>query len=307
MELQELNRPQPLRVGDKVALVAPSGPVSQERLELAAAAVFGMGLVPDFGAHSNKSRGFLAGDDIGRARDLNYAFASEDIAGIFCLRGGYGAARILDLLNYEMIADSPKVFAGYSDITALHIAINQRANLMTFHTPMAASELFALDEFSRQSFSWATFWGGGARELKNPPGYDWKWLTEGEATGILCGGNLSIIAAGIGTPHEIQTDGKILLIEDVGEEPYRIDRLLRQLLYSGKLSACAAIIFATFENCDTPDTPAIPQILDEILADGKIAAPVLYNYRIGHCLPTASLPLGAMAALNSTTNAFSLI
>ena len=281
--------PKPLKAGDRVALIAPSGFVSPERLELAVRGSRDIGLEPVLGRSADARHGFLAGRDEERAADLNWAFADDSIAGIICIRGGYGAARILDKINYSAIAANPKVFCGYSDITALHTAINQRAGMGTSHTPVAV-EFAGLDEYSRRSFMRLVFEGAADWALENPPAYKMEHLNPGHMKGMLCGGNLSILAASIGTPFEIETEGKILLIEEVSEPPYRVDRMLRQLLSAGKFADCAGVVFGVFEKCESENSPSIRELIVEL----GLNVPVIFGYRFGHSLPTASMPLGSL-------------
>lgn len=229
-------------------------------------------------------------------------FGDAGVDGIICLRGGYGALRLLDMLDYDLIRANPKVFVGYSDITALHLAISRRTGLITFHGPMAASDMGGdIPDYTRDYFQRAT---GRCRPLgtiTNPPAAaPPAFITPGEARGLLTGGNLSLIAATLGTPYEIDTTDKLLFIEEVGEQPYRVDRLLTQLLLAGKLRAAAGVIFAVCVDCDAEDDSpgfAVEEVLQDRL--GGLTTPVMYNLYFGHTAEKATLPLGVMAELSA--------
>ncbi|MFU0832507.1 MAG: Muramoyltetrapeptide carboxypeptidase [Oscillospiraceae bacterium] len=294
--------PKPPKPGAKVALVAPSGPVSAEKLPLAVASVEKMGFQPVIFESCRAVHGYFAGNDRLRADDINRAFADPSIEGVLCIRGGYGAQRLMNLIDFGLIAANPKFFCGYSDITALHIIINQRCGFVTFHTPMASTEFYQeVDEFTANSYRNVLdgrFYG----ELKKPEGMPLKALIRGRARGILTGGNLSLVASSIGTPYEIDTKGKILFLEDVDEEPYRIDRMLTQLKNAGKFRDCAGVLLGYWTNC-TAENPTrsltLSQVFEELLVpEGK---PILTNLACGHSLPSLSLPLGAEVEMDAFT------
>lgn len=232
-----------------------------------------------------------------RAHNINQAFADKDVKGIFCIRGGYGAARILDAIDYDNVRKNPKFFCGYSDITALHIAFNQQANLMTFHTPMVCEAGFCdADAYTLEYFNKCIFGKIDDIYIENPNGFTWEFLVEGNAEGVLCGGNLSVITSLMGTPYEIDTKGKVLFLEDIGEEPYRIDRMLTQLHLADKLKYVAGIIFGDFADCCAKDEKNSLTI-QEIISNFELKIPIVYGISCGHCAPTLSLPLGAMVKL----------
>ena len=234
--------------------------------------------------------GYFAGTDAVRAADINAAFADKSIDGIIATRGGYGGHRVLPLLDYDTIAKNPKFFGGYSDITAYHIALNQRCGFATYHMPMACA-LYAPDAYSLACAEAMLF--GTPANYENPEGYPRETLVPGTAEGVLCGGNLSLIAASLGTPWEIDTRGKILFFEDVDERPYRIDSMLTHLRNAGKFADCAGILIGDFSDCDPkPEekTLSLDALIDEIVKPaGK---PTIKGVRCGHCTPTMSLPLG---------------
>ncbi len=294
--------PKPLFPGARVALVCASSAVPPERLGPAVDAVAALGLEPVvFPSCVFENRhGYLAASDAQRARDLQDAFADPAIDGVLSIRGGYGAHRVLPLLDLDAIAAAPKSFSGYSDVTALHTAFNQRCGLVTYHTIMPATESareiygFSMDCLRRALFGTLT------GPLENPPGQSMTTLVPGRARGPLCGGNLSLLCAGLGTPWELDTRGKLLFLEDVGEKTDRVDAMLTQLRNAGKFADCAGVLLGAWTGC-TPEDPertlSLPEIFAELVAPaGK---PALMDLACGHVLPTVALPLGAEAVLDA--------
>jgi len=304
----QLRRPNVLEKGDKVALIAPAGLLlHSERLDLATNFLKALGLIPICGENCHVRYGYLAGEDDLRAGDVNWAFSDADIKGVFCIRGGYGSARILDKINFDIVQQNPKFFCGYSDVTALHIAINQRAGVMTFHTPMLCEEGFhEADAYTLHFLRKFMFNPTIEGAFFNPKGRQWQFIGSGRGKGVICGGNLSVISSLMGTAYEIDTKGKVIFIEDIGEEPYKIDRMLNQLQMAGKFDACAGVIFGDFANC-MPSNPAASLTIMEIIKNLRLKMPVLYNFACGHCAPTASLPLGGFAVLDSDANTFIIL
>lgn len=295
-------KPRRLRPGDTIGIIAPASPGKQDLALAGAQWLEERGFVVQPGRTFDAVYGYLAGSDADRAADINAMFASPDIDGIICLRGGYGTMRLLESIDYETIRHHPKIFVGYSDITALHISIGQRTGLVTFHGPMAASDMGkGLSPYTWDSFSRAVTGSGPLGPVGNPPLSPVPaFLVPGTARGALTGGNLSLIAATLGTPYEIDTKGKILCLEEVGEEPYRIDRMLTQLLLSGKLEDAAGIVFAVCSGCEAEDdSPGFT--LEEVLQDrlGSLTKPVLCHLWFGHTPDKATLPLGVAAELNA--------
>ena len=294
--------PKPLFPGARVALVCASSAVPTERLAPAVQAVRDLGLQPVLtpSCYFENRHGYLAADDRTRADDLNSAFADPTIDGVLSIRGGYGAHRILPLLDFDTIRANPKYFSGYSDVTALHTALQQQCGLVTYHTVMPSTEYYKpIDDYSMGWLKKALF-GSLSGELTNPPGQPVKALVGGCAEGRLCGGNLSLLIASLGTPWEIDTRDKLLFLEDIGEKTYRVDSMLTQLRNAGKFDHCAGVILGAWTDC-VPEYPEktleLPQIFAELIAPaGK---PVLMDLACGHVLPTLALPLGARAVLDA--------
>lgn len=296
--------PNPLYPGARVALVAPSSAVAADRLGPAQDAVKALGLepVPYPSCYATSRHGYFAADDVQRASDLQAAFADDSIDGVLCLRGGYGAHRLLPLLDLDAIARRPKLFVGYSDITALHTAFNQSCGFVTFHAPMPASDYYQpVDELTMSGLRWCLF-GSLTGPVENPAGRPLTALSPGSAMGRLCGGNLSLLAASLGTPWEIDTKGKLLFLEDVGEKVYRIDGMLTQLRNAGKFRDCAGVILGDWTDCP-PEDPERSLTLEEVFRELIVPAgkPVMAGLACGHSLPNLSLPLGAMAAMDADT------
>lgn len=310
--MKSLIYPRPLMPGDKVALTAPSSPVPEKNLEAAVKSIEFMGLRPVVMKSCRLHHGYMAGNDRQRADDLNNAFADQDIHGIFCLRGGYGASRLLSLLDFDMIRRNRKIFIGYSDVTALHTAISRLCGFVTFHGPMPNTDYRRLDSFTMDSLKTALFGPHERILLKNPVHEDMIVMNGGTAEGILTGGNLSLLSSTLGSPYEIDTKDRILFIEDVGEMPYRLDKSLTALALAGKFRDCSGIILGTFTECDEPAPDAVPpgtviassslslrQIIEEVVLPWK--KPTLFNFRAGHIYPQSTLPMGALVRMKLDT------
>ena len=292
--------PSSLYPGARVALVAPASAVPEERLQPSIDAVKAFNLEPVVfpSCYYVNRHGYFAADDAQRAKDIQDAFADTDIQGVVCIRGGYGANRLLPLLNLRDIARHPKFFAGYSDVTALHIAFNQCCRFVTYHTPMPSNEWYqGLDEYTATYLRRALF-GALTGPMPLLPGAE--TLSPGMARGVLCGGNLSLVRDSLGTPWEINTRGKILFLEDIDEKTYRIDGMLTQLRNAGKFDDCAGILLGAWTNC-VPEHPERTLTLEEILREVVLPAgkPVLSALPAGHVLPTLSLPMGAVVAMDA--------
>ena len=309
-------RPKALRPGDTVALITPSTYVSDpDDLLLARRTVEYFGLRPKFGKNVGKRNGYLAGSIPERVDDLHAAFADPEVKAVFCTRGGYGAAMLLDRIDFALIRRNPKIFLGYSDITALHLGIHQKAGLVTFHGPTALSDFseYTVDHFRRALFSPKPL-----GELKNPaetntlrPRHPVRTLRGGKATGELTGGNLTLIATTMGTPWEIQTDNKLLFLEDVDEQPYSMDRMLTQLRLAGKFRNIRGLVLGECTDCRPRDfrpsfrsTFTLGEVYDNILGD--LSVPIVSGMTIGHTSDQMTLPLGLTATLDADAAALTI-
>lgn len=302
-------KPIPLKKGDTIAFIAPSSPIAESRIKPSIEAIENLGLKVILGESFKSRHGYLSGTDEIRARDLNEMFKDDKIKGIFAIRGGYGASRILHMLDYTTIRNNPKIFVGYSDVTILHIVLNQKCNLITYHGPMPSTELYKnLDSFTKDYFINALFSSKPIGNLNNPSHIQPETLYGGEAIGPMVGGNLSLICSSLGTEYEIDTKDKILFLEEVEEEPYRIDRMLLQLKQAEKFKDAAGIVFGAFTNCNAREplkSLTIKEILNELILPEK--KPSIYNICCGHCLPTITIPLGALANLNATKQQLNIL
>lgn len=292
-----------LKFGDTLGFVAPSGTVRTEgAIERAVRETERMGFKVKLGESAGRKYGYLSGSDEVRARDINNMFADDEVDAIVCLRGGYGAMRILDRLDYELIARHPKIFMGFSDVTALHIALLNRCGLATFHGPMAAVNWAnsPIDDYSRTSMYKALMHAEPMGELCNPPEQARQTVHPGAAEGLLVGGNLMLIASSLGTPWEIDTKGRILFIEEVGERTYCVDRMLTQLRLAGKFDDCAGVVFGNFADCPV-EYPEFGLTLEEIIQDLVVPSgkPVFTGLRCGHCKPTLTLPFGVKCRMDA--------
>lgn len=298
--------PNPLKKGDTIGFISLSSSVPKELLKLAVKNVERLGFKVFIGETCKEQHTIFAGHHELRARELNEMFSNTNINGIFCVSGGYGALRILPYLDYELIKANPKVFTGYSDVTAVHIGLNQKSNLVTYHAPMPVTEFIQpqMDEYSWQSFLSAVMnTKSTGYFIRNPDQTPMTTLVEGKGTGVLTGGNLSLVVASLGTPFEIDTRDKILFLEDVDEHAARIDRMLTQLNLAGKFDKVKGIILGTWANCRPTKAKngaiyTIEEVFESHLRSLKV--PVIMNVACGHGLPTMSLPLGRAIAIDAS-------
>jgi muramoyltetrapeptide carboxypeptidase len=265
-----------------------------------------LGLIPDFAPHLlNRSRDYRTSARE-RLIDLHAAFADPNVKGVFCARGGYGVSEIVADVDYDLIRRNPKVFVGFSDVTLMHLAIQNRTGLVTFHGRMPALTKFppySLEALRRSVCSPEALGRLINPEEGNPlrPLYPLRTITPGAATGRLVGGNLSMIAAAMGTPWEIDTRGAIFFFEDVDERPYSIARMLLALRQAGKLTQAAGIVVGVCADCDkTSDASpyTLNEVFDDVLNDLKI--PVFSGLALGHTDDQLTVPLGVQARLDAT-------
>lgn len=295
-------KPKALKFGDTLGLIAPASNTTEENVQKSIKKLVELGFKVREGKSLYKRHGFLAGDDQTRAQDINEMFADPEVDGIICIRGGTGAPRILELLDYDVIKKNPKVFIGYSDITVLHIAFNQICNLVTFHGPMVSSNMIDdFDDYSKEGLFRLIMDPDAYGKLENPEGEEIVTINGGIGIGRLAGGCLALVCSTLGTPYEIDTKGKILVLEDLGEEPYKVDRMLNQLRLAGKLQEANGIILGTFEDSAPKGGYQDSQPMEEVFDDHlkRLGVPAIYNLRIGHCKPVMTIPLGVYAKLDA--------
>ncbi|MGB9729866.1 MAG: S66 peptidase family protein [Thermoprotei archaeon] len=297
-------KPYALSLGDTIGVVAPAGVVDSVQLNKGIKVLKDLGFDVYLGKTVKKliNRGYFSASDEERANDLNEMFSNEKIKAIFCASGGYGSMRILPLLDYDLIKRNPKIFVGYSDITALLIAIHQKTGLIVFHGPMVASDMHNLSEYTKHNMMKVLMNDEPLGEILNPiDGPLIRVINDGRSEGDLIGGNLSLIVSTLGTPYEIDTEGKILFIEDTNEAPYRVDRMLTQLILAGKLDNVKGIIICEFKNYE-PSKPKYTFSLEEVIQDriGRLNIPAIYGLCCGHGEHKITLPIGVKTTLDAT-------
>ena len=288
--------PPPLSAGARVALVAPAGPLrGAEELDASIANVRALGWEPLPGANVLARHDYLCGTDAERLRDLNAALADDSVDGIWCVRGGYGAMRLLPHVDWASLTRRPRALIGFSDVTALHAAASTRSDLVTYHGPTARG---TLTPFSRDSLVRAVV------EARDPCGTapSARTLRGGRAHGRLVGGNLALLAALAGTPYAPDYRGALVILEDIGEPAYRIDRMLRQLMLSGAFDRAAGLVAGHFTE-PTPGRELSMSTLDALLGEVADVAgvPAIAGVPLGHIDDQWTVPLGAMAQLDADT------
>ncbi len=284
----------PLENGARVALIAPSGGLADAaHLENALENVRSLGWIPVSGSNVSRVTGYLAGSDAERVGDLNAALADDTIDAVWCVRGGYGVMRLLRDIDYGSLAKNPRPVIGFSDITALHAAIHRECGVVSFHGPTARGDL---TDFSRNSLLRAVVDHTDSCGFA-PLG---RTVRSGSAKGRLAGGNLALVTALVGTPWSVDFDDAILILEDVDEAAYRVDRMMRQLLLSGALDRCAGIVAGEFTPPDG-ENAGWTQVIDEVIGEvaDEAGIPCLTGAPFGHIHDMWTIPLGATAELDA--------
>jgi muramoyltetrapeptide carboxypeptidase len=302
-----LVKPPVLRKGDCVGLVAPSSPFQQDTLEAGVHFLQEQGFVvrhlPDL---LSRKRGFLAGGDDERADEIRKMFEDPEVQAVFAVRGGYGAQRILDRLDADLMRKSPKIFLGYSDATCLLTFLHQKARLVCFHGPLV-NEMGFLSEVTR---TFLVRLLTCAEPLGPLPFGDLRWIRKDLARGPIVGGNLSLLCSTLGTAWELETDGRILFLEDRGEKPYRVDRMLLQLRQAGKLSSLAGLLFGEFQ-VDSNEEPQVSdkKAMDEVLHENTrgLGVPVACGLPLGHGKHNVPVPLGVLAEVSGAEGRVSIL
>lgn len=293
-------KPAKLRRGDRIGVIAPAGCVEPDALFKGIEAIRKQGYEVEWPSRILDSKGYLAGDERNRADDLINFFDREDIKAIFCARGGFGSAQLLPYLIGSDFLPIPKIFAGYSDITILLNWLNNQFGIVTFHAPMVAMEMaHGLSDRTEEAF-WGLLTG------ETPP---WRVelgevIRSGKVEGEMVGGCLSVVVTTLGTPYEIETNGKLLFLEDIGERPYRIERMLTHLRMAGKLDHLAGLVFGEFTNCESEGSRTVLQIIREMFA--QTPYPVVTGMPAGHGKEHITLPFGVRMVLDGYMGVLSL-
>lgn len=290
-------KPACFKVGDKIAVISPAGSIRDFKTFYDVLEILIMfGLEPVIFPSVFDKNYYLAGTDEARANDVMEAFIESDIKGIICSRGGYGSMRILKRLDLNIIEQNPKIFIGFSDITALHTAFQNKCDFVTFHGPMMSSKCLVENRGCIESFFENLFTEEPVGLYKNINNSDLIPITTGIIEGIITGGNLTMIVSTLGSDYEIDTTDKILFIEEVDEETYRIDRLITSLQLSNKLDNCSGIILGSFTKCDSSDGLSVERFLTNYF--GGYKKPVIANFRVGHNYENSTIPLGVRVRLD---------
>lgn len=296
-------KPNPLRRGDKIGVVAPSGAVSNETLDAGVNALRREGFLVELAEGILERKGYLAGDHKTRARALEHFFMRDDIHAILCARGGFGSVQLLPLMDPRTIRNHPKIFIGYSDVSVLLNWLLQACGMVTFHGPMVAMDIARGLEGSTREFFWSTLYGKSkhwqvqASETVRPGA--------GVVQAEMVGGCLSTVVTTLGTPYEIQTIGRILFLEDIGEKPYRIERMLTHLKMAGKLAEVAGVVFGQFTDCGAGEERGVAELIEDLFRDASY--PVLSGLAAGHTDKNLLLPFGVKMALDGKAGSVSLL
>jgi muramoyltetrapeptide carboxypeptidase len=313
--IKNLIKPPRLRNGDTIALVTPGSYITEQEKEESINNLRNLGFNIIYSDRLMQKNGYFSATDEERAADLNEMFERKDVQAIMCARGGYGCARILPFLNYELIENNPKILIGFSDVTAIQYALYKRSNLITFHGPVSIS---TFSSFSIKNFQNVLLSPSEELKLENSEtGNDYNpygitTLAEGNAQGELVGGNLSIVVSLIGTDYDVDSFGKIIFLEEFIEEPYRIDRMLTQMIQAGKFKNAAGIALGVFKLCEPNKTNSSFNgsfSLMEVLKDrlGNLGIPVVYGLSFGHMADKFTLPFGGKAEINTETKQLKLL
>lgn len=307
-------KPKPLKKGDLVGVVAPGTAVpSPDDLLRANEILSKLGLKAKFARSIAKGTNYRTRSIQERLDDLMDMFLDKDVRGIFCIRGGYGSGQLLDKIDYNLIGSNPKIFVGYSDITALHIAFNRFARLVTFHGPMLLSPF---TKYTFENFSSVIFGENKQPIIQNPleidtirPNHYIRTIKSGTTSGTVIGGNLSIICSLLGTKYEFSFENTILVLEDVQEEPYRIDRMLNQLRLSGALNKVNGIVFGECKDCVATSQNVWDLSLGEVLDNYFVPLnkPSCYGLCIGHTPDQATFAIGAKAEFDAEKGTLSYL
>ncbi len=306
----EIIRPPRLKKGDLISIVSPaSSPSDTSKINAGVRYFESVGYRVTVSPNAFNVHGYLAGTDEERAADINNAFRDKNVKAVICSRGGYGSPRILDRVDYAAIRRNPKIFVGYSDITALHLAILKKTGLVTFSGPMVAMEFGNnIDPYSEDFFFEMVTRDKPGGKLKMHKDYRPSFVGGKPASGRILGGNISLITSLLGTRYIPNFDGSLLLFEEVSEEPYSIDRMLTQLRLAGILGKASGFLLGQFTNC-APGEPEKPhRTLEEIIRDDlfSIGKPAVSNLAYGHVPVKMTLPIGVLATIDPTKRGFSI-
>ena len=295
-------KPPRLKSGDLIGIISPASRIAKpERIDQGIAYLEHRGYRTTRGKHILNTHGYLAGTDEERVADLHAMFANPEVKAIMCIRGGYGTPRLLSLVDYRLIARNPKIFVGYSDITSLQLAIWKRCGLITFQGPMVGVDMPDQPDAPTEELFWHLLTSPKKAGPVIPPGTLPVTLRKGKATGRLLGGNLAHLAGAVGTVHMPSFKDALLFIEDIGEEPYRIDRMLTQLRHAKILDQVKGILGGQFTDCEIKDASKPTLTVDEVLQEfGRTCPPpFLAHLPFGHEAHKMTIPMGLRAKVDA--------
>lgn len=297
-------KPKRLEKNDVIGIIAPASPPEDStRIENGVRYLESLGYRVEIGKHVYSKKGYLAGEDHERLEDIHSMFRNKDVKAIICVRGGYGSHRLLDRIDYKLIRNNPKIFVGFSDITALQMAIYQKSRLVTFAGPMLAVDFGGeINPYTEENFWKMITNSKKIGKIVNPENEKYYVLNKGRGEGKLLGGNLSILTSLAGTDYLPLFNDAILLIEEIKEAPYRVDRMLSHLKLTGAFKKLKGIILGRFVNCYESDGTKNTLTLNEVISDhlGSLKIPVIYNFNHGHVADSLAIPWGINCKLNSS-------
>jgi muramoyltetrapeptide carboxypeptidase len=300
----KLLKPKKLSKGDLIGVISPaSNPDDLSKIDKGVQYLEKLGYNVEVGKNVGQKRGYLAGDDKQRLDDFHSMFKNKHVKAIINVRGGYGSGRLLDKINFNLIRKNPKIFVGYSDITALQMAMLKKAGLVTFAGPMLAVDFHGkINSYTEENFWKLLTSTKKIGKLKNPEKESFYVLNKGRSEGKLVGGNLALITSLLGTDYQPNFKNAILMVEEIGEVPYRIDRMFNQLKLAKIFNQVNGIILGRFVDCYETDTDketlTLNEIIEDYLADLKM--PILYNFKHGHVKQNMTVPFGLNCKLNSS-------
>ena len=299
----KLQKPESLRNGDTIGIISPaSSPDDLSRINKGVNYFERLGYQVEVGKNVGKYEGYLAGTDEERIEDLHDMFSNKNIRAIICVRGGYGSPRLLGKIDYQLIKKNPKIFVGYSDITALQLAFFTKANLVTFAGPMVAVDFHSeINRYTEEIF-WRTITSTKKIEkIILPEGESLLPMKKGRAEGEIIGGNLSLILSLLGSPYIPKFKDKILFLEDIDEAPYKVDRMLNQLTIAGMLKKISGVLLGEFTDCVEKDAEKKTLTLDEVFEKylGELRIPVIKNFPHGHRKANHTIPFGIKTKVNA--------
>jgi len=297
-------KPKKLKKKDVIGIISPaSSPVDLSRIEKGVNYLEKLGYRVEVGKNVGKQRGYLAGEDSERLEDFHAMFKNKNVKAIISVRGGYGSGRLLDKIDFNLVKKNPKIFVGYSDITYLLLALFKKTGLVTFAGPMLAVDFFNdIDEFTEEIFWRVLTSNKKIGKIFNPDKEPFYKLNGGRAEGLMIAANLSILTSMLGTNYLPDFKNKLLLIEDIGELPYRIDRMFNQLKLGGVFEKINGLILGRFVDCYETDAEKKTLSLNEVIEDylKPLKMPIIYSVKHGHIKKNITIPIGIKTKMNAS-------